>query len=241
LEQEWVKTLLDRKDAIFEISLGFKETKFKDVNIGGMIEGHDPEKKREFLLLGAHYDHLGRDEKSGAIYSGADDNASGVSALLEIGQSLMKRKTDLKRSVLLLFFGGGEWGSWGSRDFVNQPFVPLTQIKAMFCLDTLGGTTDEKEVFLSGSPNHSSLARISKKFLEPLGIKEGKNFDASFSDSGGDRYPFQEKGIPVLDFFASDTRRMHTFRDHPESIDFEKLVDVTKLIYLTTYEFLTEP
>jgi Zn-dependent M28 family amino/carboxypeptidase len=108
-------------------------------------------------------------------------------------------------------------------------------------LDTLGGTTDEKEVFLAGSSNHPSLARISKKFLEPLGIKEGKNIDASSSDSGMDCYPFHEKGIPVLDFFASDTRRMHTFRDHPESIDFEKLVDVTKLIYLTTYEFLTEP
>jgi hypothetical protein len=241
LEQEWVRTLLAQKDAIFEISLGFKETKFKDANIWGMIEGRDPEKKREFLLLGAHYDHLGRDEKSGTIYSGADDNASGVSALLEIGRSLMKRKTDLKRSVLLLFFGGEEWGSWGSRHFVSQPFVPLAQIKAMFCLEPLNGTTDEKEVFLAGSSNHPSLARISKKFLEPLGIKEGKNGDISSSDPGGDRYPFHEKGIPVLDFFASDTRRMHTFRDHPESVDFDKLVDVTKLIYLTSYEFLTGP
>ncbi len=241
LEEEWVKTILDQKDASFEINLRFKETRFKDANIGGMIEGHDPDKKREFLLLGAHYDHLGRDEKSGVTYSGADDNASGVSALLEIGRSLMKRKTDLKRSVLLLFFGGEEWGSRGSRDFVNQPFVPLTQIKAMFSLDTLGGTTDEKEVFLAGSSIRPSLARISKKFLEPLGIKEGKNIDPYFSEFGRDRYPFHEKGIPVLDFFASDYKRMHTSRDHLESIDFEKLVDVTKLIYLTTYEFLTEP
>lgn len=241
VEEEWVKTILDRKDASFEINLGFKETRFKDANIGGMIEGRDPDKKREFLLLGAHYDHLGRDEKSGVIYSGADDNASGVSALLEIGRSLMKRKTDLKRSVLLLFFGGEEWGSRGSRDFVNQPVVPLTQVKAVFCLDTLGGITDEKEVFLAGSSIRPSLTRISKKFLEPLGIKEGKNIDPSSSEFGRNRSPFHEKGIPVLDFFASDPRRIHASRDHPESIDFEKLADVTKLIYLTAYEFLTEP
>jgi hypothetical protein len=241
VEEEWVKTILDRKDASFEINLGFKETRFKDANIGGMIEGRDPDKKREFLLLGAHYDHLGRDEKSGVIYSGADDNASGVSALLEIGRSLMKRKTDLKRSVLLLFFGGEEWGSRGSRDFVNQPVVPLTQVKAVFCLDTLGGITDEKEVFLVGSSIRPSLTQISKKFLEPLGIKEGKNIDPSSSEFGRNRYPFHEKGIPVLDFFASDPRKIHASRDHLESIDFEKLVDVTKLIYLTAYEFLTEP
>ena len=241
VEEEWVKTILDRKDASFEINLGFKETRFKDANIGGMIEGRDPDKKREFLLLGAHYDHLGRDEKSGVIYSGADDNASGVSALLEIGRSLMKRKTDLKRSVLLLFFGGEEWGSRGSRDFVNQPVVPLTQVKAVFCLDTLGGITDEKEVFLAGSSIRPSLTQISKKFLEPLGIKEGKNIDPSSSEFGRNRYPFHEKGIPVLDFFASDPRRIPASRDHLESIDFEKLADVTKLIYLTAYEFLTEP
>jgi Zn-dependent M28 family amino/carboxypeptidase len=241
LDEERVRTILSQKEALFEINIGFKETRFQDANIGGMIEGYDPEKKREFLLLGAHYDHFGRDEKNGVVYSGGDENAPGVSALLEIGRSLMKRKTDLKRSVLLIFFGGEEWGSWGSRDFVNQPSVPLTQIKAMFCLDTVGGITDEKEVFLSGSPNPSSLTRISKKFLEPLGIKEGKNGDAAFPDSGGDRHPFQERGIPVLAFFASEGRRIRTSRDHPEPIDVETWVDVTRLITLTSYEFLTEP
>jgi hypothetical protein len=241
LEEGWAKTLHDQKEASFEIDLQFKEMRVKDTNIGGMIEGHDPNKKGEFLLLGAHYDHLGRDEKSGVVYPGADDNASGVSALLEIGRSLMKRKTDLKRSVLLLFFGGEEWGLRGSRSFVDQPFVPLTQIKAMFSLDTLGGTTDEKEVFLVGSSIHPSLAQMSRRFLEPLGVKEGKNVDPYSFEFGSDHYPFHQKGIPALDFFASDVKKIHTSRDLPESIDFEKLADVTKLIYLTAYEFLTGP
>lgn len=111
----------------------------------------------------------------------------------------------------------------------------------MFSLDTLGGATDEKEVFLAGSSIRPSLAQISKKFLEPLGIKEGKNIDPSSSEFGRNRYPFREKGIPALDFSASDTKRMPASRDHPESIDFQKLADVTKLINLTAYEFLTQP
>jgi hypothetical protein len=239
-EEEW-RNIFDRNDVSFEITLQFKEKHFKDVNIGGIIEGRDPEKKKEFLVLGAHYDHLGKDEKSGFIYSGADDNASGVSALLEIGRSLMKRKKDLKRSVLLVFFGGEEWGLLGSRHFVSRPLFPLTQIKAMFSLDTIGGATDEKEVFLIGGSIHPSLAQISRRFLEPLGIKEGKNIDQYSFEFGSDHYPFHQKGIPALDFFASDYKKMHTSRDHLESIDFEKLADVTKLVYLTTYEFLTEP
>jgi aminopeptidase N len=240
-EEERTRNIFNQKDLSFEVNLQFKEIRFKDANIGGIIEGHDPEKKNEFLALGAHYDHLGKDEKSGLTYSGADDNASGTSALLEIGRSLMKKKTDLKRSVLLLFFGGEEWGLWGSRYFVNQPFVPLAQIKAMFSLDTIGGKTDEKELFLIGSSTHPSLAQTSRRFLEPLGIKEGKNIDQYSFEFGSDHYPFHQKGIPALDFFASDYKKIHTSRDQFESIDFEKLTDVTKLIYLTTFGFLTEP
>jgi hypothetical protein len=240
-EEERIKNIFNQRDLFFEVNLQFKEIRFKDANIGGIIEGHDSEKKKEFLVLGAHYDHLGKDEKSGLPYSGADDNASGISALLEIGRALMKRKTDLKRSVLLLFFGGEEWGLWGSRYFVNQPLLPLTQVKAMFSLDTLGGKTEEKELFLIGSSIHSSLAQASRRFLEPLGIKEGKDIDQYSFEFGSDHYPFHQKGIPALDFFASDYKKIHTSRDHLESIDLEKLTDVTKLIYLTAFGFLTEP
>jgi hypothetical protein len=241
VEAAWTKDIYDQDDVWFEISLQFKKMRFKDANIGGIIEGHDPSKQKEFLLLGAHYDHLGKDEESGATYTGADDNASGVSALLEIGRSLAKRNKDLKRSVLLLFFGGEEWGLWGSRYFVNQPLIPLTQVKAMFSLDSLGGATEEREVFLVGSSVQPSLAQISRRFLEPLGIKEGKNIDPYAFEFGSDHYPFHLKGVPALDFFASDYKKIHTSRDRLESVNFEKLADVTKLIYLTAYEFLTEP
>jgi len=240
-EEGWIKDILEKKDVEAEINLRFKEIQLKDASIGGILEGNDSEMKKEFLVLGAHYDHLGKDEKSGFTYSGADDNASGISALLEVGRSLMKRKTDLKRSVILLFFGGEEWGLWGSRHFVNQPFVPLAQIKAMFSLDTIGGAMEEKEVFLIGGSIHPSLAQRCRRFLEPLGLKEGKNIDQYSFEFGSDHYPFHQKGIPTIDYFASDYKKMHTLRDNLESMDFEKLAEVTRLVYLTAYEFLTEP
>ncbi|OGP70688.1 MAG: hypothetical protein A2W09_04515, partial [Deltaproteobacteria bacterium RBG_16_50_11] len=239
--EEKFRHLLSRGDLSIELSFQFEDKTIDDANIGGIISGNDPEKRTEFLVLGAHYDHLGKDEKSGSYFTGADDNASGVSSLLEIGQLLSEKKKELKRSLVLLFFGGEEWGLLGSRYFVENPFVPLSQVKAMFSVDTIGGSTHQKEVFLVGSSVHPLLAGKSRRFLERVGIKEGREIDRFAFTFGSDHYPFHQKGIPAIDFFASDTKKLHTPRDNLEGIDFEKLADVTRLIYLTVYEFLTEP
>ena len=240
-EETGVKGLLDQRNISIELSVRFKEMKIKDLNIGGIIPGNDPEKKDEFLVLGAHYDHLGKDEKSGVYYPGADDNASGVAALLEIGRSLMKRRADLRRGLVILFFGGEEWGLWGSQRFVENPFIPLEQIKAMLSIDSIGGSAGEKEVFFVGSSIHPSLAQRSRRFLQWLGIKEGRDIDRYAFFFGSDHYPFHLNGIPCLDYFASDFKKQHTLRDNLESVNFENLADVTRLIYLTVYEFLMEP
>jgi aminopeptidase N len=240
-EETWTKDLLAQRNISIELSVRFKEMKIRDLNIGGIISGNDPEKKDEFLVLGAHYDHLGKDEKGGVYYPGADDNASGVAAVLEIGRSVMKRRGDLRRSLMILFFGGEEWGLLGSQCFVENPFVPLNQIKAMLSVDSIGGSAEEKEVFFVGSSVHPSLAQRSRRFLQWLGIKEGRDIDRYAFFLGSDHYPFHLKGIPCLDYFASDFRKQHTLRDNLETINFENLADVTRLIYLTVYEFLTEP
>jgi Zn-dependent M28 family amino/carboxypeptidase len=241
LRDEWVKALREGEEIHFEVSLRFKEIHLKDMNIGGILYGNDPVRKEEFLVLGSHYDHLGKDEKKGVYYSGADDNASGVAALLEIGHALMERKKDLKKSVILLFLGGEEWGLKGSEHFVKSPFVPLPQIKAMLSIDAIGGFTEEKEVFFIGGSFHPSLAERSRRFLNRLGMKEGRDIDRYAFIFGSDHYPFHQKGIPSLDYFASDYKKLHSLRDSLEGIDFDHLAKVTRLIYLTAYEYLTEP
>jgi Zn-dependent M28 family amino/carboxypeptidase len=111
----------------------------------------------------------------------------------------------------------------------------------MLSVDSIGGSTGEKEVFFVGSSIHPSLAQRSRRFLQWLGIKEGRDIDRYAFFFGSDHYPFHLKGIPCLDYFASDFRKQHTLRDNLETINFENLEDVTRLIYLTVYEFLTEP
>jgi Zn-dependent M28 family amino/carboxypeptidase len=164
-----------------------------------------------------------------------------VAALLEIGRSLVKRKMDLKRSVILLFFGGEEWGLKGSEHFTKNPIVPLNQVKAMFSLDSIGGSTDEKEVFFIGGSYYPLLTERSRRFLHLLGMKEGRDIDRYAFAFGSDHYPFHQRGIPSLDYFASDHKKLHTLRDTLETIDFDHLAGVTRLIYLTVYEYLTEP
>jgi len=240
-EERWVKDLADQKDVLIEIALRFKDTQLGDSNIGGIIYGRDPEGMKEFLVLGGHYDHLGKDEKSGYDYPGANDNASGVAAILEIGRSLTERRTELRRSLVLLFFGGEEWGLQGSRHFVENAFVPLKQVKAMLSVDSIGGLTEEKEVFFVGGSLHPSLTEKSRRFVQPLGMKEGRDIDRYAFSFGSDHYPFHQKGIPAIDYFASDYKKLHTHCDNVEWIDLEKLTSITRLIYMTAYEFLREP
>lgn len=236
-----MKSLLEKgDDATIELTVQFKETRLNDSNIGAVIEGYDPDKKGEFLVLAAHYDHLGEGTESGIYYPGADDNGSGVAALLEIGRSLVEMRGELKRSVLILFFGGEEWGLQGFRHFVQNPFVPIAGIKAMLSIDSIGGSTGEREVFLIGGSVYPSLAQKSRRFIRLLGMKEGEDIDRYAFAFGSNHHFFHQMGIPSLDYFASDYRKLHTLRDNLESVDFEKLADVTRLIYLTAYEFLTE-
>lgn len=239
--EEWVKNFLEEKEAFVQFTVQSKETQFQDLNIGGILEGEVPGKKDEFLVLGAHYDHLGQDEKSGFYYPGADDNGSGVAAILEMTRILGENKKDLRRNLLFLFFGGEEWGLWGSRTFIQRPFVPLQQVKAMLSLDSIGGKTEEKEVSLIGRSFYPSLAERNKRFIHRLGLKEGQDIDRYAFVFGSDHYPFSQAGIPSLDYFASDYKKLHTLQDRLESIDLEKLSEITRLIYLTVYEFLTEP
>jgi hypothetical protein len=240
-EEEKIRRLFGQKDVSVAIHIHFKETMISDSNIGGILEGRDPELKKEFIVLGAHYDHLGRDEKSGDYYSGADDNASGVAAVLEAGRLLAGRKDDLKRSLLILFFGGEEWGLLGSSHFVENPLVPLSRIKSMFSLDSIGGKMEEREVFFVGRSKYPPLAEKARKYLKQSDLREGKDIDPYAFEHGSDHYPFHLQGIPSIDLFASDYRKLHSLRDKPELIDFDKLADVTKLVYWTIYEMLTEP
>jgi aminopeptidase YwaD len=123
-------------------------------NVVGVLEGSDPNLKNEYIVIGAHYDHLGRGGEgsgsltpnSGDIHHGADDNASGTAGLIELARVFSAQRPKLKRSVIFIAFGGEEEGLLGSNYYVNHPVAPLANTIAMINMDMIGRMKDRKLV-----------------------------------------------------------------------------------------------
>jgi Zn-dependent M28 family amino/carboxypeptidase len=118
-------------------------------NVIGIVEGRDPVLKNEAIVIGAHYDHLGRGGRSSLaanstdIHHGADDNASGTAAIIELARQFAKEKKN-KRTIIFMAFGGEEEGLLGSKHYVNNPVWPLDKTVAMINLDMVGRLTENK-------------------------------------------------------------------------------------------------
>jgi Zn-dependent M28 family amino/carboxypeptidase len=121
-------------------------------NVVGILEGSDPVLKNEYIVIGAHYDHLGRGgegsgslaPRSGEIHHGADDNASGTAGMIELARIFSAQKPRLKRTLVFIGFGGEEEGLLGSNYYVNHPLVPLANTVAMINMDMIGRMKDRK-------------------------------------------------------------------------------------------------
>jgi Zn-dependent M28 family amino/carboxypeptidase len=121
-------------------------------NVIGVLEGSDPLLKNENIVIGAHYDHLGRGgegslaPRPGEIHHGADDNASGTAGVIELARIFSAQRPKLKRTLVFIAFGGEEEGLLGSNYYVNHPLVPLTKTVAMINMDMIGRMKDRKLV-----------------------------------------------------------------------------------------------
>jgi len=119
-------------------------------NVVGILEGSDPKLKGEVIVIGAHYDHLGRGgqgslaSREGEIHHGADDNASGVAGLLELARTFAKDRKSVRRTLVLIAFSGEEEGLLGSSYYVRNPALPLAQTVAMINLDMIGRMKENK-------------------------------------------------------------------------------------------------
>ena len=181
----------------------FKST----ANVLGYIEGSDPSLKDQIVIVGAHFDHLGMGgEGSGslkpdtvAIHPGADDNASGTAALLEIAKYLSSERSHLRRSVLLTSFTGEELGLLGSAYYVNHPTYPLQNTVAMINLDMVGRMKDSVLV-VEGMGTSAGFEDMVKKENKGSVLKLTLKPDG-FGPS--DHASFYGKDIPVMFFFTN--------------------------------------
>jgi hypothetical protein len=207
-------------------------------NVGGIVRGSDlPE---EFVILGAHYDHVGVDPR-GRIGYGADDNASGTSALIELAEAMALAAP--RRSVMFLAFAAEEDNLLGSAAFCDKPTINPDSIVAMLNMDMLGrGERNEVTVFGAERNDDLDKALSQAKKLRKTGIRKIVTKIPASADglwSRSDHYNFHEIGVPSLFFFEglpiSDNKDYHTWRDTVEQIDLAKVVTSSKLIFNTAW------
>ena len=198
-------------------------------NVVGILRGSDPQLREEYVVIGAHYDHLGLGEfgslsPGGGIHNGADDNASGVAVLLETAERLAKQRP--ARSVLFVAFTGEESGLLGSMHFVEASPVPLASIRAMLNLDMVGRLR-QGGLIVYGIGTAREWEEIIPRALNEAGVKGGLEPDGY---GASDHTSFYLRDIPVLHFFTNVHDQYHRPEDDWQLIDREGLERVSTIV-----------
>ncbi|BCW95793.1 MAG: M20/M25/M40 family metallo-hydrolase [Fimbriimonadales bacterium] len=206
-------------------------------NVVGFIPGNDPQLRNEVIVIGAHYDHLGYGEvgslapEPGDIHPGADDNASGTAAIMELARLLAQNRDRLKRSVLVIAFSAEEEGLLGAEYFVQNPTVPRENIVAMLNFDMVGRMNNNR-VSVSGVGTAAAWEGILK-----AANTENLTLQLSQSASGGsDHMPFMRREIPALFFFTGMHPDYHRPSDTWEKINYEGQAQIVALAERVVYD-----
>jgi len=213
-----------------DVQLG---SKAKTFNVAALLEGSDPELKKEYVVLTAHYDHTGPRGKK-KYYPGSDDNASGTATLLEVAQAFATKDVPApRRSILFLWVSAEERGLLGSKYYVSQPTVPIGDIVCNLNMDMVGrNPKDPKHVYgNASSPDldsaHTAAMKISKlKFV----AKTGSIFRRS------DQYNFYLRDIPCLFWTSGLHKDYHGTKDLANRIAYKQVEQMGRHIFATTWE-----
>jgi aminopeptidase YwaD len=201
-------------------------------NVVAVLPGSDSVLKNEYVVVGAHYDHLGVIEPANnshsstkkEIHNGADDNASGTVGLIELSKVLAANKSTIKRSIIFIAFDAEEEGLLGSKYFLAHLPIDKMKIKLMINFDMIGRmNTDQKVLIINGNGSFKESDSILNLYSNSSGMKV-KFSPGNFS--GSDQFSFYQEKIPVLFFFTGIHDDYHMPTDDVEKINFdgEKLV-----------------
>jgi hypothetical protein len=234
-------------------------------NLLGMIPGSDPELNNEYVIIGAHLDHVGMNDQ-GYVFNGADDNGSGSVGVLQAAKAFVLNPMKPKRSILFAHWTGEEKGLLGSRHFVAFPSVPLSSIVAcinldMICKDTslssiledvhdlgfdkekLSQYPDEpgKLVAAFVSKPSPSIAETSSRIgTEHCGLVVVPLLSYPMLGNS-DHFPFAQDGVPSVFFNTEGHRDLHQPSDTVEKINAEKMSQIVKLSYLLAFSIADSP
>ena len=210
-------------------------------NVIAMIRGSDPVLRDEYIVLSAHFDHVGVGQpmNGDSIYNGADDNASGTTALLEVARALSSLPEAPRRSIVFAHVSGEEKGLLGSRWFVDNPTIPLENAVANINADMVGSDTHPDTLVIIGK-DYSDLGPLVKEVntgLPELSLVTSPDLwpeQRLFYRS--DQYHFMRKEIPSLFFFTGLHECYHRPCDTVDFVDPDKIARIARLITHTVVE-----
>ncbi|HEX2289591.1 MAG TPA: M20/M25/M40 family metallo-hydrolase, partial [Pseudonocardiaceae bacterium] len=215
-------------------------------NVIAIFPGADPALRNEYVVLSAHIDHVGvgRPVRGDSIYNGADDDASGTSALLEVAEAFASMERRPARSILFLGVSGEEQGLLGSHHFSENPTVPLQSIVANLNIDMIG-RNEPGDIVVIGK-TYSSLGplveRMAAEHRGMLGLTAADDrWPGERFFFRSDHFNFARKEIPAVFFFAGPHEDYHEPSDEVERIDADKAARVTRLVFLTAHVLATDP
>ncbi|MGI8788599.1 MAG: M28 family peptidase [Pyrinomonadaceae bacterium] len=233
-------------------------------NVVAVWEGSDPTLKNEMVAVGAHYDHIGLSSPSSPnpdkINNGADDDGSGTVSVLSIAEALAKSAKRPKRSILLVWHCGEEKGLWGSQYFNKYPTIDIKKVVAQLNIDMIGRSrkpddTNPKnanlsaanEVYVIGSQMMSSKLGEVTKSINDSYLK--LNYDLKYDDPKdpnrfffrSDHFNYALNGIPIIFWFDGVHEDYHQPGDEPQKIDYVKMQNIARTIFLTMWEVADLP
>jgi hypothetical protein len=224
------------KDTTFAFDLKYKiEKEFSCKNVVGFLQGNDPVQKDEYVVVGAHLDHLGMQKDD--AFNGANDNASGCAAVLEAAEAAAM--SPQKRSIFIVFFTGEEGAGHGSYHFVDNFPFPLEKIKLAINVDMVGRDSPQfPDSVLGIAPDNLKfqLSEFMEKANESVGkanlktSKSGEDFGDHYG--GSDEAMFHFRGIPaVLITRGFNSPDYHKTSDEPDKIDYDRVAEASRLIF----------
>lgn len=237
-EQESKNTLKPFSKEINGLRIGLKsgvESELMTVrNVLGMIEGVN---KNEFIVVGAHYDHVGK--YGGSVFNGADDNGSGTVGVLSIARALKAAGKKPAKTIIFAAWTAEEKGLLGSKYFVKS-FPELTRIALNLNFDMIGRSSDKdslkNECKIEYTKVYSGFQELSQKNVKDYGLNLNVKYTGSVRPSGGSDYaPFADRDVPVISFMAAMHPDYHQPSDDVIKIDWKKMEQIIKLGFLNLY------
>ena len=213
-------------------------------NVVMTLPGEDEILKNEYIIIGAHFDHLGmggtgsRAADTVAVHHGADDNASGVSMMLELAEKFSHTKGSHKRSIICIAFAGEELGLLGSKYFVEKAGIDLSKVNVMINLDMVGRLQETNVLQVSGVGTAEDLNEL------VIAENDTNLIKLTLSEGGygpSDHSSFYGKNIPVLFFSTGPHLDYHTPRDTYEKLNYEGMVNISSLIFKVIEKLASSP